>query len=156
MTTNRWLIAHSKAEGESGAADEWLQSLRDATVAAGFDDIYTTGKDDFFRCKVDMGNRVWKEWPGTRATEKIGGRIDRFTGAIVPLVGDHQPIGRGTYDVLLSFLLEDKKVLMWSPVTGEYREVGAVVQMPEEERPADRIEQWQKYGYVVLVEAGND
>lgn len=143
---NRWLICHSLAEGRSGQADRWKAALVASTKAAGRTDTYTTGKDDFERCKPSMGKRIWKDWPCTRATDTLFGK-DRFTRALVPMESRSATIGKGTWDILVGFLQHGKPVYAWFYLDGKFVEVTDMAR--HEEDFEDRRDEFRRYGKLV-------
>lgn len=143
---NRWLVCHSLKEGQSGMADRWAAQLRAQVAAAGRQDEFILGKDDFNRCKKPMGRSIWSKWPGTRATDVLGGR-DRFTRALVPVSSLNQAIGKGTWAILEGFFEAGKPVYAWLYKEGRYVKVTG--QERNEAEFEDRKEVFRQYGFLV-------
>lgn len=132
---NRWLIAHTIDAGRTGQADAWKTQLTEAAHEAGRTDRFFTGKEDFERAeRTTPKKELWANWPGSRATEQVNGE-DRYTGCLVPINGEDpesEPIGRGTYDILIGFFLTNKPVYAWLTRSQEYVKIGAVAKVESE------------------------
>lgn len=150
---NRWLICHSLDEGKTGKADNWKSVLQAKTASKGRDDKFTTGKEDFFRAKKMLGNKVWKEWPKTRATERVHG-ADRFTRALVPIGHRRQPIGRGTHDILVKFFEVGKPVYAWDYRQDTFIEVTGVE--INDDPPEERAEQFRQFCFLTYAKENDN
>ena len=137
-----YLIAHSKAEGETGVADGYKASLEGGNP----DDTFVLGRDNFFRCQEVYNKKdLWKLWPEERATDQRS-EFGRFDRCVVPLT--ENVIGQATYRIIMGFLMADKMVVAWNPETNEMKEVGAVSELAEEGQRPDFI----NYGECIFVE----
>lgn len=149
----KWFIAHTLASGKDGRAMAWKDTLVESATINGTADTFVTGKEDFERAERTTPTReLWKSWPGSRASEKLMGE-DRFDGCLIPIEGtdpdlSQEPIGRGTFDIVIGFLMEDKPVYAWLVESGTYLEVGAIERSPEGQGRQAFID----YGRLIMVE----